>query len=252
MALNIIAVGRAGRAASAVSLDYAAWPEGSPRQGRVAAQVPWPRRRAATERGLAGEKKQRDEGLRVCSRRVRRGKKNGKGERGRGGLTSADDRSGTRARRRCDGEIRCAASAASEGDTPTVQGRREQRRDEEKRWWPRNCATDTDGSDFWKMNSDLRGTTHARYARDVGAELGGGGGRPPRERAQQGALRAAERAAWAAAWASWGLARAASWAGASWAGRLARAGGNLAGARRAERVQTRARAREGAEHGAGC
>jgi hypothetical protein len=105
---------------------------------------------------------------------------------------------------------------------------------------------------FWKMNSDLRGTTHARYARDVGAELGGGGGRPPRERAQQGALRAAERAAWAAAWASWGLARAASWAGASWAGRLARAGGNLAGARRAERVQTRARAREGAEHGAGC
>jgi hypothetical protein len=37
------------------------------------------------------------------------------------------------------------------------------------------------------MNSGMRGTTHARYARDVGAELGGGGGRPPRALVRAGA-----------------------------------------------------------------
>jgi hypothetical protein len=188
-----------------------------------------------------------------------------------------DDRSGTRARRRRDGETRCAASAASEGDTPTAQGRRKQRRDEEKRWWPRNCATDTDGSGFWKMNSGIRGTTHVRYARDVGAELGGGGGRPPRERAQQGALRAAVRAAWAlgqaqaggkrvgcfarslrARWVGWrptqGLGRAnASWAErllARWAGSWLRARGGLGWARRAgPRKSTGAGGRKGQELG---
>jgi hypothetical protein len=65
----------------------------------------------------------------------------------------------------------------------------------------------------------------------------------PRERAQPGALRAAERAAWAAAWARrWLLACLA----------CARAG-NWAGARRAARLQARARegARRWAAAGAG-
>jgi hypothetical protein len=58
-------------------------------KGAVARRGAGPRNWTATERGLAGEVKRRDEGLRGRSRRVRRGRKNGEGERGRGGLTSA-------------------------------------------------------------------------------------------------------------------------------------------------------------------
>jgi hypothetical protein len=152
---------------------------------------PWPRRRAATERGLAGEKKQRDEGLRVRRRRVRRGRKNGKGERGRGGLTSAARTTTAAAGRGLDGGAmaRLAAQRVRRARA-TLRRRRdaesgnETRRSVGGRETARRIRT---VRVFWKMNSGMRGTTHARYARDVGTELGGGGGRPPRALVRAGA-----------------------------------------------------------------
>jgi hypothetical protein len=80
---------------------------------------------------------------------------------------------------------------------------------------------------FWKMNSGMRGTTHTRYARDVGAELGGGGAPRAGERLRT------RRARWLGqvlARGCWAGARAlARWAGAR--GLLARARGEGGAAR---------------------
>jgi hypothetical protein len=94
------------------------------RDGRetAARRVCWPRSWTAAGRGLAGEEEQRDEGLQGHSRRARRGRKNGEGERGRGGLTSAARTTTAAAGRRERG--RGEAPAADRGEIAATRARK--------------------------------------------------------------------------------------------------------------------------------